>query len=118
MVVTLDDLAALGIAFVSVTEPFDTTTPSGKLLLHIVAAMGEFERGLVIERTKAGVAAARRRGIRLGRPPAKLDGDHLRALRGEGKSVREIAQLLQVGTSTVARHLAAAREVAPAGGAS
>jgi DNA invertase Pin-like site-specific DNA recombinase len=114
MVTTLDDLAALGISFVSVTEPFDTTTPSGKLLLHVVAAMGEFERGLVIERTRAGVAAARRRGIRLGRPPTKLDGDHLRALRREGKSVREIAEAMGASSSTIQRHLGAAGELAPA----
>ncbi len=107
MVNTLDDLSALGIAFTSVTEPFDTTCPSGKLLLHIVSAMSEFERSLLIERTRAGVAAARRRGARVGRPPARFDHDQLVELREQGWSVRKIAASLGVGTSTVQRHLVA-----------
>ena len=105
MVLTLDEFTALGIAFVSTTEPFDTSTPSGKLLLHIVSAMAEFERSLLIERVKSGVAAARRRGARLGRPRARLDEDQLRELRAQGLSVRKIAELLNVGTSTVQRRL-------------
>lgn len=105
MVNTLDDLTALGIAFTSVTEPFDTTCPSGKLLLHIVSAMSEFERSILIERTRAGVAAARRRGVRVGRPPTKLDRDQLLDLREKGWSVRKIAESLGVGSSTVQRRL-------------
>lgn len=108
MVNTLDDLTSLGIAFTSVTEPFDTTCPSGKLLMHIVSAMGEFERSILIERTRAGVAAARRRGVRVGRPPTRLDDDHLRELRAGGWSVRKIAESLGVGSSTVQRRLLAA----------
>jgi DNA invertase Pin-like site-specific DNA recombinase len=108
MVLTLDELAALGIAFVSVTEPFDTSTPSGKLLLHIVSAMAEFERSLLIERVKSGVAAARRRGARLGRPRARLDEDRLRELRAQGLSVRQIAETLNVGASTIQRRLGGA----------
>jgi DNA invertase Pin-like site-specific DNA recombinase len=108
MVTTLDELAALGVGFVSVTEPFDTSTPSGKLLLHIVSAMAEFERSLLIERVKSGVAAARRRGARLGRPKAGLDMDRLRELRAQGLSVRKIAETLNVGSSTIQRHLGGA----------
>ena len=109
MVLTLDELSALGIAFVSVTEPFDTSTPSGKLLLHMVSAMAEFERSLLIERVKSGVAAARRRGARLGRPRARLDEDRLHELRAQGLSVRKIAEVLQVGPSTVQRRLGGTR---------
>jgi DNA invertase Pin-like site-specific DNA recombinase len=109
MVTTLDELAALGVGFVSVTEPFDTSTPSGKLLLHIVSAMAEFERSLLIERVKSGVAAARRRGARLGRPRARLDMDRLRELRAQGLSVRKIAEEMNVGSSTVQRHLGGGR---------
>jgi DNA invertase Pin-like site-specific DNA recombinase len=108
MVLTLDELAALGIAFVSTTEPFDTSTPSGKLLLHMVSAMAEFERSLLIERVKSGVAAARRRGARLGRPRARLDEDRLRELRAQGVSVRKIAETFNVGASTVQRRLGGA----------
>jgi DNA invertase Pin-like site-specific DNA recombinase len=109
MVTTLDELAALGVGFVSTTEPFDTSTPSGKLLLHIVSAMAEFERSLLIERVKSGVAAARRRGSRIGRPRIRLDDDELRRLRSQGLSVRKIAETLKVGSSTIQRHLGGAR---------
>jgi DNA invertase Pin-like site-specific DNA recombinase len=106
MVVTLDELNALGVNFVSVTEPFDGTSPSGRLLLHLVSAMAEFERSILIERTRSGVAAARRRGVRVGRPPARLDVHRLRELRQQGWSVRRIADELHAGPSTVQRHLA------------
>jgi DNA invertase Pin-like site-specific DNA recombinase len=65
MVNTLDEWSALGIGFVSATEAFDTTTPQGKLM-HLTSAFAEFERNLIIERTKAGIAAAKRRKLREG----------------------------------------------------
>lgn len=98
-------MTALGIEFVSATEPFDTTTPQGRLLLHLVAAFAEFERGVLIERTRAGLEAARRRGARIGRPPAKVDVRLMRELRAAGKSLREIGKALGVGTTTVHRLL-------------
>ena len=107
MVVLLDELGSRNVSFVSVTEPFDTSTPSGKLLLHMVSAMAEFERGILQERTRAGLAAARRRGARLGRPRARLDEDHVRELRAGGMSVREIASSMGVGSSTIQRRLGA-----------
>lgn len=105
MVTTLDEWNATGVGFTSATEVFDTTTPQGKLLLHVVSAFGEFERGVLIERTKAGMQAARRRGVRVGRPPAPLDVDRLHEMRVEGYSVREIAVALGVGSSTVVRRI-------------
>lgn len=107
MVTTLDEWAALGVGFVSATEVFDSTTPQGKLLLHLTSAFAEFERNLIIERTKAGIAAARRRGTRIGRPRARLDHDRLQELRAEGLSVRKIASTLGIGVSTVQRRLLA-----------
>jgi len=113
------ELDRIGVQVVSVRETWlDTGGPVRNLLVAIFSWVDEQERERLVVRTKAGIAAARKRGARIGRPPARLDLDHLRALRGEGKSVREIAQILQVGTSTVMRHLAAAREVASPGGAS
>jgi DNA invertase Pin-like site-specific DNA recombinase len=106
MVTTLDELAALGIGFTSVTEPFDTSTPSGKLLLHLVSAMAEFERSILIERTKAGLAAAIRRGVKVGRPRAEIDVERARTLRAEGKTFREVAVELGVGAATLHRALA------------
>jgi DNA invertase Pin-like site-specific DNA recombinase len=105
MVTTLDEWAARGIGFTSATEVFDTMTVQGKLLLHIVSACGEFERGVLIERTKAGVQAARRRGVRVGRPPSRLDLDELRDLRAKGMSIRQIGLAVGVGSSTILRRL-------------
>lgn len=105
MVNTLGQLSALSIEFVSVTEPFDTTTPQGQLLLHLVSAFAEFERGVLRERTKAGIAAARRRGARVGRPRAQFDAEAARRMHAAGKSVREIARHLGIGATTVHRSL-------------
>ncbi len=106
MVVTLADLDALGVGFVSVTEPFDTTTPSGRLLLHLVSAMAEFERGILIERTRAGVAAARRRGAKLGRPQTRIDLDRVVELRDGGLSLRKIAAEMGLTYGTLHRAVA------------
>lgn len=108
LVTMLDELATLGIGFTSVTEPFDTTSPTGRLLLQIVGAMAEFERTLIVERTRAGVAAARRRGVRVGRPRARVDLDRALELRAEGTSIRDAAKVLGVGAATLSRALSAA----------
>jgi DNA invertase Pin-like site-specific DNA recombinase len=105
MVVTLDELAAMNVGFASVTEPFDTSTPSGKLLLHMVSAMAEFERSILIERTRAGVAAAIRRGAKVGRPRVRVDIDRAVGLRAKGKSMREVAEELGIGVATLHRAL-------------
>ncbi|HHH31145.1 MAG TPA: recombinase family protein [Polyangiaceae bacterium] len=105
MVVTLDEIGALGVDFVSVSEPFDTTTPQGRLLLHLVAAMAEFERELIRERTRAGLAAARRRGVSLGRPPVEIDMDEVMLMRSKGMSIRQVAKALGVSASSVHRAL-------------
>ena len=68
LITLLDELQALGIAFVSLAEGIDATTPAGQLQLHILAAIAEFERGRIQERVKAGLARARAQGTRLGRP--------------------------------------------------
>lgn len=107
MVTTLDEWASMGVGFVSATEVFDSTTPQGKLLLHLTSAFAEFERNLIVERTRAGIAAAKRRGVHVGRPRARLDVDHLRELRAGGMSVRKIAETVGVGISTVQRRLLA-----------
>jgi DNA invertase Pin-like site-specific DNA recombinase len=106
MVAALEELAALGIEYVSVTEPFDTTTPQGRLLIHLVSAFAEFERGILQERTRAGLAAAKRRGVRLGRPPAHIDVFKARGMRAQGKSLRAVARHFGIGASTLHRLLA------------
>jgi DNA invertase Pin-like site-specific DNA recombinase len=105
MVITPDEWSSMGVGFVSATEVFDSTTPQGRLLMHLTSAFAEFERSVIVERTKAGIAAARRRGARIGRPRVHVDDDQLLALNRSGKSVREIARALGVGSSTVQRRL-------------
>ena len=105
MVTTLDEWSSLNVNFVSATELFDTTTAQGRLLMHLTSAFAEFERGIIVERTKAGMAAAIRRGVRVGREAAQLDEDRLRELRAEGWSIRKLAVEMKVGTATIQRHL-------------
>lgn len=83
----------------------DTTSPTGKLLFHVLAAVAELERSLAVERTKAGLEAARRRGAVLGRPKAMVAGRARKArkLLSEGRSVHEIADTLGVHASTIYR---------------
>jgi DNA invertase Pin-like site-specific DNA recombinase len=106
LVVTMHELEGLGIGFVSVTEPFDTTTPSGRLLLQLVGAFAEFERQVLIERTRSGLAAAKRRGKQLGRPPRAFNVDRALELRQRGRSIRAIASELGVPIATIHRRLA------------
>ena len=104
----LDDLGKRGVGFVSLTESIDTTTAGGRLVFHMMAALSEFERSLIMERTRAGMSAAKRRGTRLGRP-LKMTPERLqraRALLESGAhSKRSVAALLGVHESTVRRAL-------------
>jgi len=102
---SLEDFAALGIDFVSFTEGVDTTTPSGRLLFHMVGAVAQFERDLIAERVRAGIAHARASGKRIGRPRAEIDVDQVRTLRNQNFSLRKIAKLLHVPVSRVRRAL-------------
>ncbi len=99
------ELEALGVDLIVVDQSIDTSRPSGRLLFHVLASIGEFERDLIRERTVAGLAAARRRGRKLGRPrriDARSRARVLR-LRKAGRSIREIAATLGVGRGTVGR---------------
>jgi DNA invertase Pin-like site-specific DNA recombinase len=94
LVNSLAELDSLGIAFVSLRDNFDLTTPSGRLMFSIVGAMAEFERALIQERVKAGLAHARSKGQTLGRPRAQIDAARVQALRQQGWSWRAIAEHL------------------------
>lgn len=105
---TLHDLTDRGVQFKSLTEQIDTTQPLGKAMLHMVALLAELERGLIVERTKAGQQAARRRGVKFGRKPKLSDAqvDHARQLlKRDGKPPSEVAALLNVDRSTLWRAL-------------
>src|ERR1700691_5011750 len=97
----LETFNALGIAFVSLSEQMDTTTPAGKMVFTVLGAVAELERSLIVERVRAGLRNARAKGKTLGRP--RLIGDVIRIgrLRSEGLSWRAIAVRLGLGTGTV-----------------
>lgn len=103
-----NDLAARGIGFRSLTEHIDTTTAVGQLVFHLFGALAEFERNLLIERTQAGLAAARARGRVGGRPkkitPKKLAAAKDLLARGD-RSVTDVAITIGVGRSTLYRAL-------------
>jgi DNA invertase Pin-like site-specific DNA recombinase len=98
-----------GVGFASLSEDINTTSPGGKLFFHMMGALAEFERDLIVERTKAGMDAARKRGQHLGRPP-KLDTTQLAAARkmlAQGESRNQVARILKVDPSTLYRRLQA-----------
>ena len=99
----LDELTAVGVGFVSLNEGIDTTTPAGRLQLHVLGAIAEFERERVRERVRAGLARARAQGQRLGRPRVS----RLSAEAPAGLTIRAAALLWGVSKSTAARRLAA-----------
>jgi DNA invertase Pin-like site-specific DNA recombinase len=105
LIESLDEFNALGIDFISLTEGVDTTTPAGQLLFHIVGAVAQFERDLIAERVRAGMAHARAMGKRIGRPRAIVDVEAVSKLRGGGQSLREIAVSLNIPVSRVRRAL-------------
>lgn len=100
MVAALQEFSDLGIQFVSQKDQIDMTTSSGRLLTHLLAAFGEFEASLIKERVVAGIANARRKGIKLGRPKRRNDEEILR-LRKEGKTIRAIASQLKISKGSV-----------------
>ena len=82
LITLLDDLQVLGVAFVSLAEGIDATTPAGKLQMHILGAISEFERARCAERVRAGLARVRREGRRLGRPPVMVSREAVDSVRG------------------------------------
>lgn len=105
---TVLDLDRRGIGFRSLTEAIDLTSSTGKLLLSVFGWLAEVERDLTTERTKAGLAAAKRRGVKLGRKPklTAADVDHARRMIESGaESVAGMARILKVGRNTLGRAL-------------
>ncbi len=102
----LEEFAALGIDFVSVTEAIDTSTPMGKMVFTVLGAVAELERNIIRERVIAGQRAARKRGVRFGRPSIDVDVTRIRKLRAEGRSWRSIAATLGTSKDTAMRAVA------------
>jgi putative DNA-invertase from lambdoid prophage Rac len=103
---TLQELQHLGVGFVSLTEALDLTTPAGRAMAGLLAVFAEFEREILRERVRAGLAHARQQGKRLGRPPsATHKAPEAQKLFHQGVSKSEIARRLEIGRTSVRRML-------------
>jgi len=109
LMATLRELAELGVGFVSLTEALDLTTPTGRAMAGMLAIFAEFEREILRERVRAGIARARKEGRPHGRPrTASLKADEVLRLKAERVSHSEIARRLGIGRTSVRRILGAA----------
>jgi len=99
----LETFNALGVAFVSLSESLDTSTPSGRMVFTVLGAVAELERSLIAERVKAGLRNARAKGKRLGRPRVAVDAARIGALRALGRSWREITEELGISKGSAQR---------------
>jgi DNA invertase Pin-like site-specific DNA recombinase len=110
LLATLQELSHLGVGFVSLTEALDLTTPAGRAMAALLAVFAEFEREILRERVRAGLAHARQNGKKLGRPiTAATKAGEVRALHRAGISKAEIARRLQIGRTSVRRILTSKR---------
>jgi DNA invertase Pin-like site-specific DNA recombinase len=105
LITLLEEIQALGIAFVSLAEGIDATTPAGRLQMHILGAIAEFERARIQERVRAGLARARAQGVRLGRPRRVIDPERLASVVGLPE--RQAARRLGIPRSTYQRFIRA-----------
>jgi DNA invertase Pin-like site-specific DNA recombinase len=115
LVLALEEFRALGIDFVSHQEALDTSTPMGKAMFTIIAAMAELERSIIRERVVAGLEYARQHGTKsgraVGRPRVIFRRDHILELRAQGLSWRQIADKVGARVTTVRRAAIAARSL-------
>lgn len=106
LVMVLNELGGLGIDFVSYDNNLDTSTPTGKLVFHVIGAVAEFEKDIIKERVKAGLENAKRKGKKLGRPSVNDSViEEAKVLRGQGKSFRKIGKELGISEGVVRQRL-------------
>jgi DNA invertase Pin-like site-specific DNA recombinase len=106
---TIADLDARGVTVRFIKDSIDLSTPTGRLLLHVLGAVAEFERELILERTAAGIAAAEARGSRRGRPPKDLEAPQVveaLRMRSEGLSTARITRAMGMSKATLYRWIA------------
>jgi DNA invertase Pin-like site-specific DNA recombinase len=106
LVNSLAELEARGVAFVSLRDNLDLSTPSGRLMFQIIGAMAEFERSLIQELVRAGLRNARAKGKKFGRPRIRVDADQVAALRREGLSWSQVCRTLNVSKGSAQRSVA------------
>ncbi len=99
------ELEALGVDLIVVDQGIDTSTPAGRLLFNMLAAIGEFELDLIRERTRAGLRAAKKRGKRLGRPPVHIPLEEARRRVQSGESLSSVAKSFGCSKATLHRRL-------------
>jgi DNA invertase Pin-like site-specific DNA recombinase len=104
LVTAIAEFEALGVQFVSLRDNLDLTTPSGRLMFHVIGAMAEFERALIQERVRAGLRNARAKGKRWGRPTVNIPTAKVQRLRAQGLSWSRIAAATGVAKATLLRH--------------
>jgi DNA invertase Pin-like site-specific DNA recombinase len=113
LLTALEQFRSLNVHFISLQEQFDTSTPIGHVMFTIIGAMAQLERDMIRERVMAGLAQARAKGVRLGRPTVRIDCAAVGLLQGQGCSLHEIARRLRCSRSTVKRRLREAGHEAP-----
>lgn len=111
LVETLAALGKQGVGFRSLSEAIDTGSAGGRLVFHLMAALAEFERALIVERTTAGIKAAKARGVKMGRRRALTPAQvaHIRVLLDSGERAGAVAKSLKVSRATLYRALARTR---------
>src|SRR2546426_7099980 len=108
LITMLDELRTQGVKFRSLSEHIDTETAAGRAMWQMIGVMAEMERSMIAERTRAGVKAAKSRGVKFGRKPKLMPPQitHARQQIDQGRTVKEVAALLNVHRMTISRALA------------
>jgi DNA invertase Pin-like site-specific DNA recombinase len=110
LVLAVEEFQALGIDFISLNESIDTSTPMGRMVFTVIAAVAELERSIIRERVQAGVDRARRQGKRFGRPAVIVDRHRLAEMKAAGTSIKAIAKECGIARATVRSILARVAE--------
>jgi DNA invertase Pin-like site-specific DNA recombinase len=106
LITALDEFSGLGVDFISYQENIDTTSPLGRAIFTIIAAIAEFEKDLIVQRVKAGLEKAKSKGQQLGRRPITADQQTtIHSLRSDGLSIRQIAKKEKLSVGVVSKYL-------------
>lgn len=107
LLTTLQHWSEVGVEFISLRDNVDLTTSSGRLMMQLLGAFGEFEAALIRERVRSGIANAKTKGIKLGRPSVTVDTKLIESLLNNGLTYKQISQKLNISTGTIANKIKA-----------